>query len=452
MKKFIADKKFYKYVLAIAIPLMLQNLITAVVNLVDNLMVGQLGDAALGGVGAVNRLYIIAFFAINGFVNASTVFVAQYHGAGDKKHVKHSFRVGLIISGVIAVLFIAIVMLFTQPLVSFFTDVDEIIVAGTDYLKVMIWMLVPMSISIPVANSMRALGRIKPSIIASLISIFTNMAFNYILIFGHFGFPEMGVQGAALATVIARTVEMSILLVALKIGDFDFKTKIRRIFNVDKQIFVDVLAKGLPLASNEILWSAGMALLFKFYATRGEMVMSGYAVASTIGDIFFTLFGGMAVVTTVVLSQKLGADKIDEAKERSYHLYGLGFFMAIVFGALMFISSFIVPNFYNISAEANEVAVTFIRVQSILFWVYMLSAQSYFILRSGGDMRTTFIMDSGYMWIINIPIVALITYFTDASIIVIFISGQATDLIKMFFSYHLVSKGKWLNNLTKKKA
>ena len=217
---------------------------------------------------------------------------------------------------------------------------------------------------------------------------------------------------------------------------------------MDTPLIKRITVKALPLVLNEVMWSAGNAMLFKLYATRGAHVLSGYSIASTTADIFFTLFGGMAVATTVLVSHRLGAGKIDEARRNGYYLIGFSVKLALAFAVLMFGSSFIVPNFYSVTEETKMLASTFLRIMSCLFWIYMANCQCYFLLRAGGETKKTLLMDSGFMWTINIPLVAAITYFTGFNIFVLYIIGQCTDLLKLSISYHLVKKETWLNNLT----
>lgn len=451
-KKFIGDKEFFKLALYVAIPLMLQQLITSSVNLVDNLMVGQLGDAALGGVAAVNRFYMIANYGIMGVASASAIFIAQYFGANDENHMKQSFRTNLIFSYGIATIFFLLGLLVPQVIVTFFIKDPEIVNMGLEYIKIAAWTFLPLAMSIPITSAMRAVGNTKTPLMVSVIAVLTNTVLNYCLIFGNFGMPALGVTGAAIATLIARCLEMSILLYLLFKGDFPFKTNFLKVFHISKKLVKAIVLKAAPLALNEVLWAGGMATLFKFYATRGSEVMSGYSIASTTSDLFFVLFGGMAAASTVLISQPLGANKLEKAKDNAYKLIGFSLMLSIVFALLMFGSSFIIPHFYNVSATANHVAVQTLRVMSVFFWIYMANTICYFILRAGGDTKSTLFMDSVYMWGFNIPLVGLLTYLTKLPIIELYIIGQLTDIVKLFIAYSLVKREKWVKNLTLNKT
>lgn len=446
-KKYFGGKEFYKLVLTLAIPLMFQQLITSSVNLVDNLMVGQLGDIALGGVASVNRFYMIATFGTNGLLAACAIYLAQFYGAKRQNKMQETFRFSIVTSMLFMGLFFVLALLMPREIVSFFTKDQDIINLGVNYLKIACFSFLPLSLSFCISSSLRAIGETKIPLLISATAVLTNTFLNYCLIFGNFGFMKLGVVGAAYATVTARILELIIYLIVLYNIDIPFKTRIIDLFKISKDLSLKIALKAAPLALNEILWSSGQATLFKFYSTRGSEVMSGYSMASTISDIFFVLFGGMAVATTVLVSQNLGANKLQEAKDNAYKLYGFSIMLAFAFGLMLYGSSYIAPHFYNVSIEAKNVSIEVLRIMGLMFWIYMATCQSYFILRAGGDTKSTLIMDSGFMWLINLPIVGFFAYYTNINIMLLYIIGQSTDIIKLFFSFYLVKKEKWVVNL-----
>lgn len=449
MRRFLGDRLFFRTVLSIAVPMMLTQLITSSVNLVDNLMVGMLGDAAIGSVAAVNRYYMIANFAAMGLTNAGAVFIAQYLGANEEAHMKETFRTVLLFSFVIMGLFTAVGLTMPGMILRFFTKDAGIIEDGVQYLSIAAWSFLPSAIMLSVYSSMRAVGETKAPLYCSIVSILSNAFLNYCFIFGHFGFPRLEVRGAAVGTLLARFIELAMCMYLLKKGSYAFDTAVAEIPSISRDLMKRVLFKAAPLILNETLWSAGMATLFKFYSTRGADVMSGYSISGTIGDLFFTLFGGMAAATTVVVSTPLGAGRMEEARRNAYKLLGFSMVLAMVFGCLIYASRGLVPLLYaNVTPAAQKVAMEILQVQAVLFWIYMGTCQCYFTLRAGGDMKHTLIMDSGFMWLINIPIVGLVAYGTSLPYLWPYLAGQLTDLFKLGFSFYLVRKEHWLVNLT----
>ena len=449
LEKFKFDKEFFIKALSIAIPLMLQQLIVSSVNLIDNLMVGQLGDIALGGVTSVNKYYLIATFGVFGMTAAGSVFLSQYHGANNKERMKQSFRFMIISSSLISLLFFVIGFFFPENVLRFFTNDINVIDLGTKYFRIAIFTLIPIALTFSITSAMRTFGESKMPLLMSVVAVIINTFLNYCLIFGNFGFPNLGVEGAAIATLIARVIEMIIGLILLKYKSFEFNTRVFDLFKVDFSLANAIFLKAIPLCINEVLWSAGMATLFKYYSTRGIEVMAGSAISSTFSDIFFTLFGGMSITTTILVSSRLGANKLEEAKEYAYKLIGLSFVLSWFFAIAMFASSFLVPYIYaNVSDLSKEVAIRMLQVQAVMYWIYMLTTECYFILRAGGDTKNTLMMDSGFMWLLNIPVLALVTYLTNWNYLIIYIIGQSVEFIKLSFAYKLLRLEKWVVNLT----
>lgn len=449
MYKYFGDKKFNLKVLMIALPIMLQNLVTTSVNLVDSLMVGQLGDAAIGGVAAVNRFYMIMNFGVMGFVSAVGIFIAQYYGAKNEHKMKESFRISILGSYFIILPFFLLAFLFPQTILTFFTKDQVVIQTGVDYLRVACLTFLPLGLSLSLSSAMRCVGETKYPLYVSILSVLINTCLNYCLIFGNFGFPKLGVQGAALATFIARIVEMLILMFITNRIYFPFNTKYRNLFKVPSELVKQITIKAAPLCLNEILWSAGNAIILKFYGTRGSFVLSGYSISATTTDIFFTLFSGMAVATTVMVAHELGASRLDKAKENGYKMIGFSFIVALIFACLMFAMSFIVPLLYSsASQEVLDVAQAMVRVQSIFFILYTLYIQNYFIIRSGGDTKSTLLMDAGFMIVVTVPVLYILAYHTNVNIYLMYILTQCVDVLKFFISRYLLKKEKWLVNLT----
>lgn len=442
------DRQFMKKVLFIAIPIMLQQMLTSSVNLLDNLMVGQLGDYAISGVAAANRFFSVGTFGMMGIITASSIFIAQYYGAKQHEHIQQSFRYSIVASLLVIMPFVLAGLLIPAQVAGFFNPDPQLADLVSRYMPLAALTFVPQALSLSVGSAMRSLGNTKLPLYSSVIALFANAFLNYVFIFGHFGFPELGVLGAALGTLIARFIELGFLLLMLKNNDFAFKTRIVDMFKIEKHVIKTITLRGVPLVINEILWAGGHAVLFKFYATRGTFVMSAMAILQTTSDLFFVLFAGMASATTIMVAQPLGSNKLDLAKENAWKMFAFATLLSLFFALGLFGASFIVPGLYNISDDIHHLATTMIRIQAGFFWIYMLNAQSYFTLRAGGDMMNTLILDAGFMWCVNIVVVGSLAYFTNVSIFVLFIAGQLTDIIKLMISLRFVKQERWVKNLT----
>ena len=437
-----------KNCITLAIPIMFQNLVVSAVTLVDNLMVGMLGDTAISAVASANKYYTIIFFIINSVVAACLIFMAQYNGAGDINKMKETYRFSLLSSYVPIIIAFIVVSIFPSQLIGFLINDEAIIIEGTKYIKLAAFSYLPLGISMAVSGAMRAIGDSKTPMIISIISIVINAFLDYGLILGKFGMPVLGVEGAAIATIIARATEAILLIRAVKKGDYIFDTEIKDLFDFDIDLAKRIMVKAFPLVLNEMLFQLGMAMQLKAISTRGAIANTAYSIAVTVSDLFFVLFGGMATATTVLVGTPLGANKMKEAKDNGYKLIVFSVILAVFFGAAMFLSQFAVPLIYpSISKEALSTAQLFLRTMGCLFWIYMFDCQCYFTLRAGGDTKSTLFMDSGFMWLVNLPVLFSLALLTNLPTIVVYICGQCTDIIKAFFAFYMVKKEKWVKNL-----
>lgn len=429
--------------------MMLQALVVNSVTLVDNLMIGELGDLALSGVSSSNRYYLIANFCGNAIIAAGVIFLSQYYGAEDEGKMKECFRILLIFSLMTAVFFTILARIFPERILRFIIDDDDVVSVGAQYLRICCISYVPTILSMSIAGSMRALGKPRVPMMISIFSVILNVLFDYALIFGHFGLPALEVSGAALATLLARIIEMTIYLLVLKQSDLPFKTAVKDLFSFDRGLTKRLLSKAVPLLFNEFLYTFGTTFLLKCYSSRGVTVNTAYTMSMTFADLFFVLFSGMATATSVLIGIPLGAGEMEKARDNGYKLFVFSLLLSVLFGSLMFSASYLFPLLYrNVSEEALALAENFMKIMAFFFVVYMFNTQTYFTLRAGGQTRATMVMDSFFMWLVNIPVVYFFAYHTAIPVIFVYVIGQSTDFIKGFLSWHLLRREKWVANLT----
>lgn len=447
ISKYIGDRSFNLTTLKIALPLMFQQLISNSVTLIINLMLGGLGDNALAGVAAVNRYFMIASYGTNGAISAASVFIAQYYGAKDYDRIKQAFRFAILVSIIVMGLSILPALVIPRTIIDFIVKDDAVIAEGMKYIQVAALSFIPNMVSLPIVAAMRASGDTKTPLASGILSFLSNIFFNYLLIYGNFGFPQLGLFGGAISLLLARILELTFLVYRLNHDVYVFKTKIKDILQISLSVLQKMLSKMVPLTVSEIFWAIGLTLLLKFYATRGADVVTGYSIASTFSDLFFTMNAGMAVSCTLLIAQPLGANKLDMARENGYKILGFAGMMSLLFGCMLFASSYIVPYLYDVSSQSEAVAVSFLRIMSLFFGIYVLNTTHYCVLRAGGDMTSTMILESGHMWLVNLTAVGLATHYTSLPIIPLYIIGQCTDLVKLAIAHKLLRKEKWVKSL-----
>lgn len=324
MKKYIGDKHFYRMVLVVVVPIMIQNGITNFVSLLDNIMVGQVGTEQMSGVAIANQLIFVFNLCIFGAVSGAGIFGAQFYGSGDHEGVRDTLRFKLVTS---LALFLIAALVFTgagEQLIRLYlngegegVDAEKTLAYGMAYLKIMIPGLLPFVLVQSYAGTLRETGETMLPMKAGIISVMVNLLLNYLLIFGKFGCPKMGAEGAAVATVVARFVEMAIVVVWVHrhTKENPFAHGLYKNFHIPGQLAGQIFRKGTPLMLNETLWSLGMAALMQCYSVRGLSVVAAMNISSTISNLFSIVFIAMGNAVAIIVGQLLGAGKMEEAKD-----------------------------------------------------------------------------------------------------------------------------------------
>lgn len=455
-EKFIGDKKFYAMVLAVAVPIMLQNGLTNVVSLLDNLMVGRVGTDQMSGVSIVNQLIFIVNLSLFGGMAGAGIFTAQYYGKKDEKGVQDIFRIKFLIGLVLAALGCMVFVLWNEPLIGMFLhegdaslSVDATLQYAKSYLMIMQIGIVPFAISQCIASTLRECSQTVAPMIASLAAVLVDLVFNYILIFGKFGAPAMGVQGAAIATVMSRFVECAFLILWTwkRRTQFSFITGLLSYKPISGVLWRQAIVKGTPLLINEFLWSFGVTMQVQCYSTRGLEVVAGLNICNTLNNVFSIAFMAMGNAVAIIIGQMLGAGKMKEARDTDTKLIFFSTASCVVIGALMALAAPVFPRLYNTTPVVQQLATQFLCVMAFIMPFSAFTNASYFTLRSGGKTGITFLFDSVFMWCLVVPFAYLLSRFTDMAVVPMYLLVQGTELVKAVIGFVLVKKGVWMQNL-----
>lgn len=459
IKKYIGDKKFYKTVLAIAVPMMIQNGFTNLVNLLDNVMVGRLGTESMSGVSIVNQFIFIFNLLIFGAISAAGIFTAQYHGFGDDEGVRHTFRFKWLINLSAAVLGILVFGFFDEPLIRLFLhegsadgDLALTLREGQRYLRIMLVGLLPYAISQVYASTMRETEETVMPMIASITAVVTNFVLNLILIFGLLGAPAMGVAGAAIATVISRFVELAVLCVwgHTHTGRCRFLAGAYRTLRIPRLLVGRIALKGLPLMVNELFWALAVTMRNQCYSTRGLDVVAAQNINSTIENLVSVVYMALGTSIAIVVGNLLGAGKIEEAKDADRKMLAFSVTCAVFMGGVLVAISGLFPKIYNTSAAVHALAAFMMIVTAVATPFRSFAHASYFTFRSGGKVAITLLFDSVYMWVVVMPVAFCFSRFTALNIYWLFIICQGVEAAKFLLGVILLKKGNWAAQLVGK--
>lgn len=456
LKKYIGSKEFYKMVLLIVVPIIIQNGITNFVSLLDNIMVGQVGTEQMSGVAIVNQLIMVFNICIFGGVSSAGIFTAQFYGQGNQEGVRNTFRFKFLICMVMAVIAILLFLGWGGDLILLYlhegTQTGDIALTlnyGREYLSVMVIGMIPYAISQTYASTLRETGETIVPMKIGILAVLVNLAGNLLLIFGNCGFPALGAVGAAIATDIARFVECSVLMIWTRRHrrQHTFVKGAFKTLRIPKELTVNIIKKGVPLMMNEAAWSMGQAFLMQCYSMRGLAVVAGLNISSTVSNLFNVVFLSMGSAIAILVGQLLGAGKMEEAKDTDRKLLVFTVATCAVFGTLLACISPVFPKIYNTTAEVQGLAARFIIIAAACMPLYAFMHGCYFTLRSGGKTWITVLFDSVYVWLVDIPLAYVLSRFTGLPIVWVYLSCQLIEMLKCFVGYILVKKGIWLQNI-----
>ncbi len=456
IKKLIGNKAFYKNLLSLAIPIMIQNGITNFVNMLDNVMVGSVGTVEMTGVAIANQLIFVFNLCIFGAVSGASIFGAQFYGKGDHKGVRDTFRFKILICFFITLIGVGILYFFGDKLSSLYLtgegspqDVAASLAVAKQYMLLMFIGLLPYSLAQCYSGTLRETGQATVPMVAGVCAVFTNLVLNYILIFGKFGAPKLGIAGAAIATVISRFVEL--LFVALWTHCNSEKNKFImgafKSFKIPKNLIKQITIKGFPLLFNETMWAAGVAVVNQCYSTKGYDVVSANNINQTFFNVFGVSFMAIGAAIAIILGQLLGANKNDEAKDASFKLISFSVFVSAVVSVIYFACASFIPDFYNTTDSVKVIATKLMQICAITMPFDAFAHASYFTLRSGGKTFITILFDSCFVWFLTLPTAFVLCNFTSWSIFAIYLACQLLNIIKDVAGAILVSKGIWIKNI-----
>ncbi|MDE7363559.1 MAG: MATE family efflux transporter, partial [Ruminococcus sp.] len=446
-EKFIGDKNFYKSVLVMVIPMILQNLVTNFVSLIDNIMVGRIGTPQMNGVSIVNQFIFVFNITIFGGVAGAGIFGSQFFGKGDHEGQKYTVRFRLIACTIIISLAVFIFGLFDAPLISLFIskedspeEIADTMMYARQYMKIMLIGLLPFGIGQAYSSVVRECGETKIPMMASMIAVGVNILLDYVLIFGKFGFPEMKVEGAAVATVVSKFIEAGVVVVWAHTHPDRNKyiVGLYKDFRIPSALTGEMIKKGIPLLMNEFLWAAGISMIAQCYSIRGLDVVAARNISGTITNLFGTVYIQLGACIGIIVGAKLGANKLKDARDTDNKLLFFSVVLSVIVALMILPLANLFPNFYNTEQEIRDLASYMIIIQAFAMPLWSYTNACYFTIRSGGKTGITFLFDFGYTWLFMIPLAYILSYFTSMNIHLLFAVVTFSEILKVVIGYFMV--------------
>lgn len=450
MKTFFQDKAFFKQALAITLPFAFQNLISASLNMIDTVMIGVLGEAQIAAVGLANQVYFLFHLLLFGVNSGAAIFTAQFWGNRDIKGIRRVLGIALISGTSLSLLFMLVGLLIPSPILSLFSGDPEVIRLGSGYLRMVSISFILNAITFAYAFTLRSTGKVTLTVIINLIALCINTCFNYLLINGHYGFPRMEVNGAAIATLLARFLETIIMITIIYGKNLVPAGKIKEMTNIKFDFVRKYFKTTIPVILNEFLWALGVTMFAVVYARMGTGIIAAINIFATVERVSMVVFFGLAQAAAVMIGHRIGAGGEADALCYAKRFCSMGPILGIIIGVGLILAADPILSVYNVPSEVIMTAKKIIMVYAMIipFKIFNL-INVVGVLRSGGDTRFSLILDTAGIWLIAVPLAFLSGLIWKLPPAQVYLLTALEEIFKLVLGVNRLLTGKWINNLTK---
>ena len=447
---FKLDKKFIKTLMLLAIPIILQSLVTASLNLLDNLMIGSLGENEIAAVGISNQFYMLYYYTIMGITLGAGIFMSQFWGKKDVTSIHKFLGISLVVGMTSTIFFAILAFFFPEMIMKIFIDENIVIEQGVAYLKMVALSYIFTTISLAYAAALRSIGQTKIPMYGSLVGLVFNGILNYIFIFGKFGAPVMGVAGAALGTTVSRFMELAFILFIIYKNKNVVAGKISQLLDFNFDLVKRYFITATPVVFNDVMWIAGITAYFIAYSKLGINATATMQIANTINNVF-NIFGiGIASASAILIGNKIGAGKEEDAKKDAIKISVFGVLIGIIIGIFFFFLSPFIAMLFKITPETYENLIFVLKVMAIILPLRFFGiTQIIGVLRGGGDVMYAIITELVAVWLIGVPLSFIGAVYFNLPITIVYILVCLEEPFKAIATYPRLRSGKWIKNLVK---
>jgi putative MATE family efflux protein len=445
---FLKDRAFLREMLTIALPISLQQLINASLNMIDVVMVGQLGETSIAAIGLANQVFFVMILLLFGTTSGMSIFTAQFWGKQEIEPIRKVLGMSVLVSSMIAFLFSVSAVFAPHVLLGFYTNDKEVIEIGSQYLRIVALSYIPVAIATAYSAVLRSIQLIRIAVIASATALLFKTILGYILIFGHFGFPALGVRGAAIGTASGWILELILLFILIYTQKTPLATSLSQMFSFEIPFFARVLKTTSPAIANELFWSVGITTYNAIYARIGTDAIAAVQVNATIEELAFVVFIGLGNACGVMVGNRIGAKRADEAYETVRRIAILSILSAWLVGLGVFLSRNWVVGLYDLSPSGEFNVRTLMLVMSGVLWIRMFNFITFVgALRAGGDTRFALFMEILSIWGIGVPVAYLGAFILGLPVYYVYLMVMLEEIVKAFVSIWRIRSKKWIHDL-----
>jgi putative MATE family efflux protein len=449
-EKIFSNKRFYSTMLAIALPVMAQNFISAFLNLIDTVMVGRLGEVEIAAVGIANQYFFFFHMFLVGLCAGCSVFIAQFWGKKDIANIKRVLGIGLISVIIVSTLFVIIGFLFPAKVMALFNNDKLVIELGADYLRIVLAGYLFTGITFIYSFALRSIGQAVQPMAISIVALITNAFLNYVFIFGNFGAPAMGVEGAALATLIARVLEAVVLVSLVYAGKGVLAASIRELLNFSFGFVKKAYGTIMPVVLNDICWGLATLVYVAVYGRMGTQAVAATQICNTIINLFLVAIFGLSSAAAVMIGNSIGAEEEWLSKNYARKFSLLAIEVSVALGLLLAAATPGILNFYNISETVRHNSQMILLINSLLFFIRALGIMLIVgVLRGGGDATYAFIIEGFTMWFIGVPLTIIGAFIFHLPIYLVYSLAVIEETAKCILGLRRLKSGRWIKNVTR---
>ncbi len=445
---FLRDRTFLRELLTIAIPISFQQLIYASLNMIDVFMVGQLGETAIAAVGLSNQVFFVLILILFGATSGMAIFTAQFWGKHEIEPIRKVLGMSLITATCVALIFTLVATLMPEAVLGFYTDDTEVIDLGSSYLRIVGFTYIAVAIATAYIAVLRSIQLIRLTIIATVSALTFKTILGYGLIFGIGGLPELGVRGAAIGTASGWTLELVLLLILIYTQKTPLAANPLTLFSFDKAFFGRVLKTVWPAVANELFWSFGITTYYAIYAHIGTDSIAAVNINATIEELGFVVFMGLANGCAVMVGNRIGARKKDEAYEIVRRVIIIGVTFAVIVGVIIFFLRDVVVGRYDLSPSGAKNVRMLMLMMACTLWIRMFNFSTFVgALRAGGDTRFALIMEICSIWLIGVPAAYIAAFVFHLPVYYVYLAVSIEEIAKAFVSGWRFKSKKWIHDL-----
>ena len=448
-KSALWDKTFLLTLVTLMVPMILQNLLTLGTQMMDSIMLGQLGQNELSASSLANQPFFIFILLIFGMASGSSVLNAQFWGKRDIRSIKIIISICLKVAFTVSILLAAVVMLFPRAVMAVYTNDQAVIELGAQYLQVIGWCYIFHGIASTLLTSIRSVGIVRVAVVDSVFALVCNTSLNYILIFGKLGFPALGVRGAAIATVITRIGEVAIVLTYLLFIDKKLKFRPRDLAAFEMGLLKNYLKNGLPVAFNEVFWSIGVSIQSMILGRLGADAVSASQMSSIVQQFATVFIFGVANAAAIIIGNDIGAGRMEEAKSRIRAFRWIAVWVGLFAAGVILVLSRPVVGFYNVPEETKELALQMLRMLSVIvLFVSQTGIGVVGLLRGGGDPRFGVFVDLCGLWLFAVPAALLAAFVFHAPVLAVYLCSKLDEPVKLVMLTWRMRNDRWIKDVT----